>query len=175
MQCHRLVRVDGEHLHLPNKNKKDAVVVVDEKTEIPQTYIQKEQIRIDYYYQISKAEKKKELDLIKRNLINGFGPLPRETKTLLNSDRVRILLKGSLIEKVEASNNRLVLLVREPKKDFNTVGFFQSVQTFKHKNLLNYKYRKSREFGLKITFNVLEFFPSMGLLFSFLRFIKKHI
>ena len=159
----------------PTKDKEVPVFVVNEKAEIPPSYIKKEQIRIDYYYQISKASKEKEIGLIKKNLIKGFGTLPKETKTLLNSARIKVLLTGSLIKKIEASNNRIDLIFNKPKKDFDVVAFFKSVQKFKHKKLLNYKYKNNQEFDLEIKLNVVEFFPSMDLLFSFLKFIKNYI
>ena len=82
------------------------------KTEIPITYIKKEQIRIDYYYQISKAKKQKDIDKIIKNLEDGFGVLPEETKTLANTASLRVLLTGSLIKKVEGFNNKVVLFLK---------------------------------------------------------------
>ena len=159
----------------PGEDESPPTLVFDEKIEIPDTYIKKEQIRINYYYQISKANKEQEVDLIKKNLIDGFGVLPKETESLLNSARARILFTGTLVKKIQVFENRLALFFKTPKTDFNLVAFFETVQKFKHKKMLNYKYKKGQESGLKITFNTFEFFPSMDLLFSFLKYIKKYI
>ena len=145
------------------------------KTEIPITYIKKEQIRIDYYYQISKAKQQKDIDKIIKNLEDGFGVLPEETKTLANTARLRVLLTGSLIKKVEGFNNKVVLFFKKPEADFDIVNFFQSVESFKHKNLVNYKYENNNESGLKIYFETFKFFPSLELLFSFIKTIKNFL
>ena len=159
----------------PGEDESPPTLVFDEKIEIPNTYIKKEQIRINYYYQISKASKEKEVDLIKKNLIEGFGVLPKETESLLNSARARILFTGTLVKKIQVFENHLALFFKTPKTDFNLVAFFETVQKFKHKKMLNYRYKKGQESGLKITFNTFEFFPSMDLLFSFLKYIKTYI
>ena len=155
------------------KNKTDQpILVMNTKIEIPTTYIKKEQIRIDYYYQISKTRKNKDLERVVKNLEAGFGPLPKETIVLTNTARLRILLTGTLIKKVDAFNNKVVLFFNKPKTNFDLVGFFQSVENFKHKSLVNYKYENNKESGLKIFFETLNFFPSLDLLFSFVKKIK---
>ena len=154
------------------QNKQQPVLVMNTKTEIPITYIKKEQIRIDYYYQISKAKQQKDIDNIIKNIESGFGVLPKETKTLANIARLRVLLTGSLIKKVEGFNNKVVLFFKKPEASFDIVNFFQSVESFKHKNLVNYKYENNNESGLKIYFETFKFFPSLDLLFSFLKTIK---
>ena len=145
------------------------------KTEIPITYIKKEQIRIDYYYQISKARERKDIDKIVKGLEVGFGVLPEEAKTLINSAYLRVLLTGSLIKKVEGFNNKVVLFFKKPEGDFDVISFFQSVKSFKHKSLVNYKYENNKESGLKISFETFNFFPSLKLLFSFIKTIKEFL
>ena len=145
---------------------------MDTKTEIPITYIKKEQIRVDYYYQISKAKNRKDIEKIVENLEAGFGVLPEETKTLINSAHLRVLLTGSLIKKVEAFNKKVVIFFKKPEPGFDIISFFQRVESFKHKNLVNYKYENNNESGLKIYLQTLNFFPSLNLLFSFIKAIK---
>ena len=142
------------------------------KTEIPITYIKKEQIRIDYYYQISKAKQPKDIDKIIKNLKDGFGVLPEETKTLINTAYLRVFLTGSLIKKIEGFDSKVVLSLRKPEPGFDIISFFQRVRDFKHKNLINYKYENNDESGLKIYFKTFNFFPSLKLLFSFIKTMK---
>ena len=153
------------------RNKSQPVLIMNTKTEIPITYIKKEQIRIDYYYQLSKAKKQDDIKIV-TNLESGFGVLPEETKTLINTAYLRVLLTGSLIENVEGYNNRVVLFLKKPEPGFDVINFFQRVKSFKHKNLINYKYENNKESGLKIYFKTLNFFPSLKLLFSFIKTIK---
>ena len=154
------------------KSKSQPVLIMNTKTEIPITYIKKEQIRIDYYYQISKAKNRRDIEKIIKNLEAGFGVLPKETKTLINAAHLRVLLTGSLIKKIEAFNNKIVLFFKKPEPGFDIISFFQRVEGFKHKNLVNYKYENNDESGLKIYLEALNFFPSLDLLFSFIKTIK---
>ena len=41
------------------KTKEQPTIIVNTTAEIPRTYVKKESFRIDYYYQISKAKKRK--------------------------------------------------------------------------------------------------------------------
>ena len=154
------------------RTKEQPILVMNTKAEIPFTYINKEQIRIDYYYQIAKANKQKELEAIIKNLEAGFGVLPKETKVLTKTSQLRILLMGSLVKKIEAFDNKVSIFFKKPDLTFDVVSFFQSVETFKHKNLVSYKYENNHDSGLKIYFETFNFFPSLSLLFSFIKKIK---
>ncbi len=154
------------------KTREQPILVMNTKAEIPFTYINKEQIRIDYYYQISKASKQKDIETIIKNLEAGFGVLPKETKVLIKTSQLRILLMGSLVKKIEAFDNRVTIFFKKPKNTFDVVSFFQSVEDFEHKNLVNYKYENNHDSGLKIYFETFNFFPSLSLLFSFIKKIK---
>ena len=156
-------------------SKTQPVLIMNTKTEIPITYINKEQIRIDYYYQLSKAKKQNDIKKIVKNLEVGFGVLPEETKTLTNIALLRVLLTGSLIKKVEGFNNKVVLFFKKPEVSFDLVSFFKTVESFKHKNLVNYKYENNDKSGLKIYFETFKFFPSLELLFSFIKTIKSFL
>ncbi len=157
------------------KNREQPVLLINTKAEIPITYIKREQIRIDYYYQISKAKEEKDIEKIIKNLEGGFGVLPQETKVLIKVAKLRILLTGSLIKKVEAFNDKTLLFFKKPKPDFDMIGFFQSVEKFKHKSLVNYKYENNNKSGLKIYFKTFNFFPSLDLLFSFIKATKNFL
>ena len=154
------------------RNKSQPVLIMNTKTEIPITYIKKEQTRIDYYYQLSKAKKQKDIKKIVKNLEAGFGVLPEETKVLIKTTSLRVLLTGSLIKKVEGFDNKVILFFKRPESNFNVIAFFQRVEGFKHKYLVNYKYENNGESGLKIYFETFNFFPSLKLLFSFVKTIK---
>ena len=151
------------------KTREQPILVMNTKAEIPFTYINKEQIRIDYYYQISKASKQKDIETIIKNLEAGFGVLPKETKVLIKTSQLRILLMGSLVKKIEAFDNRVTIFFRKPELTFDVVSFFESVEAFKHKSLVNYKYENNQDSGLKIYFETFNFFPSLSLVFSFIK------
>ena len=106
------------------------------------------------------------------NLEAGFGELPDETKVLINISLLRVLLGGTLIKKVEVFPDSASFYFKKPDLNFNLVDFFQRIKNFKHKSLLSYKYENNNESGLKIYFETFKFFPSLELLFSFIKTIK---
>ena len=155
--------------------KDHPVINVSALAKIPRSYIKKESLRVDYYYQISKATKKKEIDIIIKNLEIGFGILPDETKTLINIALLKILLAGTIIKKVEIYENRVIFFLETTNMDFNLTGFLKGIQSFKHRNLVNYKYENSGRSGLNIFLKSFNIFPSLELLFSFINSIKSFI
>ena len=50
--------------------------------------------------------------------------MPDETKTLVNTAILRILLSGSLVKKVEVSNDEVLFYLKEPGINFDLIGFF---------------------------------------------------
>ena len=93
--------------------KEHPVINVSALAKIPKSYVKKESLRVDYYYQISKATKKKEIDIIINNLEIGFGVLPDETKILTNIALLKILLAGTIIKKVEIYENKVIFFFKK--------------------------------------------------------------
>ena len=157
------------------KIKEQPTIIVNTTAEIPRAYVKKESFRIDYYYQISKAKKKKDIDRIINNLKASFGVLPDETKILVNTAILRILLSGSLVKKVEISNEEVFFHLKEPGLNFDLFGFFHRIKNFKHKNLVSYKYENNEKMGLKVCLETNKVFPSLNLLFSFVKTVQKFL
>ena len=151
------------------------VIAVNTLAEIPKSYVRKESLRVDYYYQISKATKEEEIDIIINNLEIGFGVLPDETKTLTNVALLRINLTGTIIKKVEIFETEVKFLLKVASMNFNLPGLLESIQNFNHHNLVNYKYENHRESGLNVLLRSFNVFPSLDLLFSFIKAIKGFI
>ena len=131
--------------------------------------------KVDYYYQISKATKEEEIDIIIDNLEIGFGVLPDETKTLTNVALLRINLTGTIIKKVEIFETEVKFLLKVASMNFNLPGLLESIQNFNHHNLVNYKYENHRQSGLNVFLRSFNVFPSLDLLFSFIKAIKGFI
>ena len=157
------------------KVNRQPVIVVNSKAEIPTTYIKKESFRVDYYYQISKARSKKQIDQIINNLEAGFGELPDETKVLINISLLRVLLGGTLIKKVEVFPDSASFYFKKPDLNFNLVDFFQRIKNFKHKSLLSYKYENNNDLGLEVNLKSTNLFPSLDLLFCFVKTLKSFL
>ena len=157
-------------------NAKDYPLInISVLAKIPRSYIKKESLRVDYYYQISKATKKKEVDIIINNLEIGFGVLPDETRILTNTTLLKILLAGTLIKKVEICETNALFVLKPAGQDFNLTGFLENVQNFNHHDLVNYNFENNSDSSLNISLKYLNIFPSLELLFSFVESIKRFI
>ena len=155
--------------------KDHPVINVSALAKIPRSYVKKESLRVDYYYQISKATKKKEIDIIINNLEVGFGILPDETKILTNIALLKILLAGTLIKKVNIYETETIFLLKANGMDFNLTGFLESIQNFNHHNLVNYRYENNEQVGFYVFLESFNIFPSLDLLFSFIKSIRSFI
>jgi len=151
------------------------IINVSVLAEIPKSYVKKESLRVDYYYQMSRATNKKEIDIIINNLEIGFGVLPNETRILANIAFLKILLADTLIKKVEVYETNVIFLFETASSDFNLIGFLESVENFNHPSLVNYKYEKSGHSDLTISLKSINVFPSLEILFFFIKSIKKFI
>ena len=76
--------------------------------DISETYIIDRSFRIDYYYKISRIASLDELDIVKDELVDRFGPLPSSTQMLLSVARVRVLFRGVPIKNIYIGDSSLV-------------------------------------------------------------------
>ena len=71
--------------------------------------------------------------------------------------------------------NVFVFFFKVPSADFDITGFLESIQTFNHHNLINYNYENDSQDHLKFSLRCFDIFPSLELLFSFIKSIKRFI
>tara|TARA_B110000444_G_scaffold261299_2_gene312442 strand:+ start:1598 stop:4708 length:3111 start_codon:yes stop_codon:yes gene_type:complete len=67
---------------------------------ISEEYIENEQQRLFFYEKISKTEKQKQIDVIKSDLTDRFGLIPKETENMLSLAHINILYKNSYVRHI---------------------------------------------------------------------------
>ncbi len=125
------------------KNKKE-VIFTETKMEfgfsasIPEHYISETSLRMELYYRIGDATSFKEIDDLYGELLDRFGPIPKELLFLLSLSKIRIFANANHF--ILLKFGRLSLFAQKMKKDKieeKTLLLPQKVQE-EPKNLENY-------------------------------------
>ena len=150
------------------------IVVLDSLAEISDEYIQDRSVRIDYYFKISRIKKKKDLLVLKNNLIDRFGSLPKELDRLLGVALAKILFKKTNIVKIEIKERSLSLTLSGLGVFVSLESLFDKLSNFKNPNFVNYHYKKNQTGDLVIVFSTKNIDVSMMLLFDCEDFFDKN-
>ncbi|HMA69746.1 MAG TPA: transcription-repair coupling factor [Candidatus Mcinerneyibacterium sp.] len=80
---------------------------------IPDFYIKKGSIKIEFYKRIYDAKDESRLEKIKYEMEDRYGPLPDEVEDLFDFARIKLLMKKNKILSIEKKANRLYLVFTE--------------------------------------------------------------
>jgi len=80
---------------------------------IPEDYVKDPNQRLMIYKKLTQPVDEAEIDDIRAELIDRFGPLPMAAVYLLEVMRIRVLLKGLLVKEIEVAAGELVLSFHE--------------------------------------------------------------
>mgnify|MGYP001029266807 CR=1 FL=1 len=80
---------------------------------LPEDYVEDEQARFAIYKKLSSCDNQKMVNEIEEELLDRFGALPKEVKTLLILVKIRICCSKKHIKKVSLNNNILELSFTE--------------------------------------------------------------
>ena len=124
------------------------------KSLIPLFFVKGETERFSFYTKINKATS---LDIVldvQNELIDRYGKPPKETINYLNLSRLKISLKGSIINSLSINKNSVVFILDQEK-----IGetFINNVLSFKNKNIQNRKFEETKE-SFSLVFYYLEGF-----------------
>ncbi len=104
---------------------------------IPEYYISNSELRISYYQRLSQIKTEKELDDIRRELRDIYGPYPEKVENLLLVIEVKLKLKNQRVSKIRVTpryisikyqagspleNKIKKVLKSEPKKNISSSG-----------------------------------------------------
>ena len=104
-------------LELEGQKFTEKEVKVKTDAYIPYDYIEDENIRLSFYKKLADAKTEEQLQKLREELIDRFGPIPREVEELFYVQRIKILtaskenIKGIVVEPSE-----LILETSEGKK-----------------------------------------------------------
>jgi transcription-repair coupling factor (superfamily II helicase) len=104
-------------LELEGQKFTEKEVKVKTDAYIPYDYIEDENIRLSFYKKLADAKTEEQLQKLREELIDRFGPIPKEVEELFYVQRIKILtaskenIKGVVVEPLE-----LILETSEGKK-----------------------------------------------------------
>jgi transcription-repair coupling factor len=124
------------------------------KSLIPLFFVKGETERFSFYTKINKATS---LDIvldIQNELIDRYGKPPKETINYLNLSRLKISLKGSIINSLSINKNSVIFILDQEKIGETLIN---NVLSFKNKNIQNRKFEETKE-SFSLVFYYLEGF-----------------
>jgi transcription-repair coupling factor (superfamily II helicase) len=86
----------------------DCTIDTDLEILIPDEYVSSIKERMSLYKDLDDIEEEEKLAAFEKNLIDRFGPIPREVKELLNAVRLREMAIRIGFEKIVLKNNKLI-------------------------------------------------------------------
>ncbi len=91
---------------------------------LPTGYIAEPRLRIDVYRRLALADSVEDVQAIRDEIIDRFGPLPRPSEALIAVSEIRVLAERIGVCRVESEHDRLIcrLARPEPGKEFLKSG-----------------------------------------------------
>ncbi len=102
-------------------------VDTDFEVRLPDNYVSNVSERIDLYRELDNMEAETEIHQFEEKLLDRFGPLPEQTKDLLDIVRMRILAKRMAIEKIVVRSGKMLAWFTSNKES----NFYESNEFMK--------------------------------------------
>jgi transcription-repair coupling factor (superfamily II helicase) len=90
-------------------------ITVDAAALMPESYVGDLDLRLTLYRRLASLEDPAELDAFAAELVDRFGPLPQETRQLIDIIAVKQLCKRANIAKLDAGPKGVVVAFRDNK------------------------------------------------------------
>ena len=137
-----------------NTEARSADLVYFGRSLIPKHYISNEGERLSFYTKINTAKNKQTVLATKGEIVDRFGKMPTETKSLVRLALVRLLYLDTLVRVITINKDSLVFELGEKDIKENTIN---GVLNYKNSLVLNKKFKESPS-SLFVVFEVLEGF-----------------
>ena len=98
--CRLLAEAVAELKGEPLAEERDVRIDLPVRAFLPVDYLGEERLRLDLYRRVSSARDQNELDALRTEADDRFGPLPREAETLLDVARLRIACLDTGVDEV---------------------------------------------------------------------------
>ncbi|MEW6355834.1 MAG: transcription-repair coupling factor [Planctomycetota bacterium] len=96
------------------RERPDVSITIGLTAFLPEGYIPDAKQKIEMYRKLSRAETLDEIETVRQELLDRFGPPPREAENLLAESRVRILAGQIGIRSIAFSDDRLIIESFDP-------------------------------------------------------------
>jgi len=127
-------------------------VFYNKKPEIPTSYIENPKIRLDYYYRISKPLQVSDIDQIKKELIDVFGPPPVAVLDLIKITKIKAVYSTSVVKKITIKDSTVDLVLHIGKEKNRVDGFISDIVSFKHPSVKNVFLKDPKKTSVRVLF-----------------------
>lgn len=134
------------------KYVKEFSIDTDLELLFPDEYINQVTERLNLYNELSELKTEEELQQYEQRLIDRFGPLPRQAKSLLDSLRIKWIATDFGIEKIILKQNKMVAyFISDQQSTYYQSAKFRKVLSFVQQNptLCKMKEKETRN-GLRL-------------------------
>ena len=136
------------------------------RTGIDTGYVGSQSFRLDLYYKIAKVNTLEDLTKIENDLLNIFGPIPKATKNLINSSKIRLSYTNTPVIKIYHNKERVMFLLDSGAlEDFNY--FIKLIQSYESDFINNFKLSEGADSCLSIDFLLKSENFAFNFIFSF--------
>jgi transcription-repair coupling factor (superfamily II helicase) len=109
----------------------DCTIDTDLEILIPDDYVESITERLSLYQRLDSSETEEDLELMKQELVDRFGPLPQQVEDLFITVRCRKLAVDLGFEKMSLKDNILrCFFINRPDSPYFESSLFQSVLTY---------------------------------------------
>jgi transcription-repair coupling factor (superfamily II helicase) len=106
----------------------DCIFETDMEVRIPDDYVNNVNERLSLYQELDNLKNQEELDNYAKQLVDRFGPLPREVKELLFSFQLRWLAQELGLERLVIKSSKLVgYFITNPQSPFYETDTFTNL------------------------------------------------
>jgi transcription-repair coupling factor (superfamily II helicase) len=106
----------------PPREEREMRIDLPVRAFLPVEYLGQERLRLELYRRIASAEREEELEAVRTEAEDRFGPLPDEAVTLLDLARLRIACRGLGVEEVTTFRSQVRLRPLELPPDHPLPG-----------------------------------------------------
>jgi len=105
----------------PAEPEIEPVIDIRYKGYIPGSYIESEKLRIEMYKRFAAVRGEDELEQLREELVDRFGPVPEELEELINVLKLKLLCREVGIKQLREKENELVLVFEKSRVDLITL------------------------------------------------------
>ena len=112
-------------------NTKEVIIDTDHEILFPNSYVPQIDERLSLYKELSKIENEKELNSFKKRIVDRFGKIPKESKDLINSIKLKWIARTIGFEKIVLKNKKMICYFISNKNHeyFNSKTFVKILKT----------------------------------------------
>lgn len=137
----------------PDWEVKDIQLDTDFELLYPDQYINKTSERLKLYKELNQVENEEELSIYKEQLIDRFGPLPKQATNLIESMKIKWIASALGVEKIVLKQNKLIAyFIADQDSKFYQSELFRGVLIYvqQHPKSCQLKEKETRN-GLRLT------------------------